>query len=243
MKFNSKKPNPISRRDFLKLSSIGLISLPLINKNSFNPAQEFPDYETLGRNCTGGIALVRSRPDVNSPVIKEVYEDTVFPWIREISAENPDLNHFIQRWVETPEGYVYSPTLQPVKNLPNSVINSIPEGKAGFWAEVTIPYVDLYLDNPPARSPAIKHLAENGFPIRLYYSQVMWIDQIRVGSSGNVVYRVNENEKHGYGYGDVFWAAGEAFRPILDEEITPISPELDPAEKTIRISLTYTLLL
>ena len=239
MKTIKPSNNRISRREFLKLSSLGVLSFPLIKRGTIISNQEFPDYENLGRNCTGGIGIVRARPDVNSAVVKEVYEDTVFPWIREVSAENPDLNHFIQRWVETPDGYVYSPTLQPVKNQPNTVISSIPAGKSGFWAEVTIPYVDIYIDNPPARSPAIKHLIENGLPVRLYYSQIMWVDQIRVGNSGNIVYRVNENEKHGYGYGDVFLAAGEAFRPLSDEEISPLNPQLDPAEKTIKINLTY----
>ena len=239
MNTQNKDNTHIARSDFLKLSGLGLASLPFIKRYSINHTQEFPDYQTLGRNCTGGIALIRSRPDVNSPVVKEVYEDTVFPWIKEVSAENPDLNHYIQRWVETPDGYVYSPTLQPVKNLPNAALDRLPDGKDGFWAEISVPYVDIYLDNPPARSPGIKHLVDNGFPVRLYYSQVMWIDQVKLGNSGNIVYRVNENENHGFGYGDVFWAAGEAFRPLSDEEIAPISPDIDPADKTIKINLTY----
>jgi lipoprotein-anchoring transpeptidase ErfK/SrfK len=238
---NKKKNNNeiLSRRDFLKLSSLGMGVLTLQPLKQYFPLAEFPDGELLGRNCTGGIVTVRTRPDGNSPVVKEVYEDTVFPWLREVSAINPDLNHFIQRWVETPNGYVYSPTLQPVRNQPNQVVQYIPDGKAGFWAEVTVPFVDIYLENPPARSPGLKALIENGLPTRLYYSQVMWIDQIKIGNSGKIVYHVNENEKHGYGYGDVFWAEGEAFRPLAEEEVTPISPDLDPAEKIIKINLTY----
>ena len=38
----------------------------------------------------------------------------------------------------------------PVKELPETSL-----GK-GFWVEVTTPYVDLILDNPPARSPALR---------------------------------------------------------------------------------------
>jgi lipoprotein-anchoring transpeptidase ErfK/SrfK len=216
---------------------MGAIMLPPLKKSL--PLQEFPEGDLLGRNCTGGIAIVRSRPDVNSSIVKEVYEDTVFPWLREVSAVNPDLNHFIQRWVETPDGYVYSPSLQPVRNQTNPVMQYLPDGKAGFWAEVTVPYVDIYLDNPPARSPGLKALIEYGLPTRLYYSQVMWVDQINIGNSGKTIYRLYENEKHGYGYGDIFWAEGQAFRPLSQEEVLPISPELDPAEKTIKINLTY----
>jgi len=239
MKINTKNKETISRRDFLKLSGMGLGAVALRPLEKQMPLQEFPEGALLGRNCTGGIAIVRARPDANSVIVNEVYEDTVFPWLREVSAINPDLNHFIQRWVETPDGFVYSPSLQPVRNQPNQVLQYIPDGKAGFWAEVSVPYVDIFLDNPPARSPGLKALIENGLPTRLYYSQVMWVDQIKTGNSGNIVYHLYENEKHGYGYGDVFWAEGAAFRPLTEEEVSPISPDLDPAEKTIKVNLTY----
>lgn len=239
MKIKTDYKNSISRRDFLKLSSLSLGALALRPLENQFPLQEFPQDMLLGRNCTGGIAIVRAKPDVNSAIVDEVYEDTVFPWLREVSAINPDLNHFIQRWVETPNGFVYSPSLQPVRNQPNQVMQNLPDGKTGFWAEVTVPYVDIFLDNPPARSPGLKALIENGLPTRLYYSQVMWVDQIKIGNSGNIVYRLYENEKHGYGYGDVFWAEGSAFRPLTDEEVSPIRPDLDPFEKTIKINLTY----
>lgn len=229
--------NKISRRDFLKLSSLGIVSMQPLRLDV--PLVEFPIGEMLGRNCTGGIAMVRSKPDINSTLVKQVYEDTVFSWLREVSALNNDYNVNIQRWVETPEGYVYAPSLQPVRNQPNEVLLSLPEGKAGFWAEVTVPFVDIYIENPPARSPGLRYLIENGLPTRLYYSQVLWIDQIKTGNSGNIVYHVNENEKHGYGYGDVFWAEGSAFRPLLDDEVAPISPDIDPADKVIKINLTY----
>ena len=234
--FNRKT---VTRRDFLKLSGLGLSSIALTQIPKRRNLGEFPTGDLLGRNCTGGIVTVRLRPDVNSSAVKEVYEDTVFPWLREVSATNPDLNHFIQRWVETSDGYVYSPTLQPVRNRPNEVLMNIPDGKPGFWAEVTVPYVDIYIENPPARSPGLKYLLENGLPTRLYYSQVVWIDQIMVGNSGNIVYHINEDEKHGFGYGDVFWAEGSAFKPLKDEDVTPISPNVDPAEKLIKINLTY----
>lgn len=230
--------NPISRRNFLKITGIGLGAVALNPVRRNLPLAEFPPGDLLGRNCTGGIATVRARPDVNSTAVKQVYEDTVFPWLREVSAINPDLNHFIQRWVETPDGYVYSPTLQPVRYQPNEVLTSLPEGKPGFWAEVTVPYVDVYLENPPARSPGLKKLIENGLPTRVYYSQVLWIDQVKTGNSGKIVYHLNENEKHGFGYGDVFWAEGSAFRPLTEDEVAPINPEVDAAEKTIRINLT-----
>jgi lipoprotein-anchoring transpeptidase ErfK/SrfK len=119
-----------------------------------------------------------------------------------------------------------------VKNLPNPTIETLPfiGPNAGFWAEVTIPYVDLVQANPPPRSPWLSQAAHP----RLYYSQVVWIDDLRKGSQGQMLYRVNER----YGsYGDVFWATGEAFRPITVEEVSPINP--DAQNKKIVVDVNH----
>lgn len=227
--------NTLSRRDFLKLAGLSLGALAFKPFRRVLPLAEFPTSERLGRNCTGGKIDIKSRPDIGSATVKSIYEDTLLPWLREVTADNRDMNRLIQRWVETPEGYVYAPYLQPVRNQPNQPLTALPEGVSGFWAEVTVPYVDLYLDNPPPRSPSLKHSLANNLPVRLYYSQVMWIDRIKTGDSGRVVYRVNER----YGsYGDIFWADAAAFRPLTEDEIAPISPELDLAEKSIVVNLT-----
>ena len=90
-----------------------------------------------------------------------------------------------------------------------------------MWAEVTVPYVDLILDNPPARAPWLQYVASINLPARFYYSQIVWADQIRVDESGQVWYRLNEK----YGSGDIFWGQAEAFRPLTAEEISPINPD------------------
>ncbi len=225
----------LSRRDFLKLAGLGLGTLALNPIRRLLPLPDFPASERLGRNCTGGKIDIKTRPDSNSPAVKSIYEDSVLPWLRERTAENLDRNRLIQSWVETPEGFVYAPYLQLVRNQPNQPLTATPEGKTGFWAEVTVPYVDIYLDNPPPRSPNLRHLLGSSLPVRLYYSQVMWIDQIKIGDSGQVAYRINER----YGsYGDIFWAEAAAFRPLTEAEIAPIAPEIDPVEKSIVVNTT-----
>jgi lipoprotein-anchoring transpeptidase ErfK/SrfK len=116
------------------------------------------------------------------------------------------------------------------------VLEALPETSLGpgLWVEVCVPYVGLQLENPSPRSPAIKELVMLGLPLRLYYSQVVWIDRIRVGEDGQVQYRVNE--KYG-SFGDLFWAAAQAFRPITAEEIAPINPEAE--DKRVVVDLTY----
>jgi hypothetical protein len=220
----------INRRDFLKTSILGLSSSIIWPHHGRFPLfQEWPVSETLGRNCTGGIINIRNRPSPTSEIVKSVYEDTIVVWLKEVIGENP-AGRSSRIWIETPEGYIYSPVVQPVKNLLNPLVFNLPEtsiGK-GMWVEVTIPYVDLYLANPPARSPWLKEIPKP----RLYYSQVVWVDDIQVNSEGATLYQVNEL----YGtYGDIFWAAGEAFRQISSEEISPINP--DSEEKKIAVNL------
>jgi hypothetical protein len=107
---------------------------------------------------------------------------------------------------------------------------------------VTVPYADLRLDGP-ALSPRIKFLLENNLPNRLYYSQVAWIDQIAAGDGGVIWYRFNENGGRpagmtGGGYGDIMWGEGAAFRPLTDEDVAPIHPDVDPATKKVIVDRT-----
>jgi lipoprotein-anchoring transpeptidase ErfK/SrfK len=213
----------LSRREFLKLSTLGLAGLAASPWKRVFQLPEFPQAERLGR-ANVGMVDVKTRPDADSQTVKSLYEDSVVPWLRETVGRNPYRTS--QRYVETPEGYIWAPHLQPVLNQPNQAVGSLPqaEQEVGMWAEVSVPYVDLLLDNPPPRSPWTEYRVDTGFTPRLYYSQVTWIDQFRTDETGQTWYRVNE--KYGT-YGDIFWAAAEAFRPINVEEIAPINPEVE----------------
>ena len=213
---------------------------------NFSPIQALPDFpksDLLGRNCTsdtslqwGGTVPILTKPDANSSKVRDAHRDEVFAWQREVSASNINYNNPNQRWVETPEGYIWSAYLQPCRNVPNTPFTALPAGKNGFWAEVTVPYVDLILDNPSPVSPWMRDHATYNLQARLYYSQVMWIDQVRTSDSGTIQYHVNER----YGNpGDLFWAEGAAFRPLTADDISPINPDVDPATKKVIVNLNY----
>jgi hypothetical protein len=217
-----------SRREFLKKVTGGLAVMAMTPPKKWLAQVSFPQEERLGR-VTIGMAEVKAKPDADSPTIAKVYEDAVVPWLREVVGRWPYRRN--QRWVETPQGYIWTPYLQPVRNISNTPINTLPETGLGqgMWAEVTQPYVDLSLANPPARSPWLK---EDQTP-RLYSSQVVWIDQIKKGDDDQTWYRVNER----YGYGDIFWAKAEAFRSLTNKDVAPIHPEV--ANKRIVVNIAY----
>jgi len=228
---------PLTRRDFLKLSAAGFgaLMLPKLRFASAN-LPEFPSGENLGRLFA--TYDVMSKPNIESSVVKTLYQDNVINIYREVMGTS-DLRYYRSRtWYETDGGYIYAPDVQPVKNIPNQPITTLPSyGELpGFWAEVTVPYVDLQLDGDAPKSPLLIDLMTPPvtLPPRFYYSQVLWIDGIRTLDNGTVEYHVLE--KHG-SYGDKFWADARAFQPLSPEDLSPIRPEVP--DKKIVVDVTH----
>jgi hypothetical protein len=222
----------LSRRDFLSLSSISLGTLAYQSVFRKQYLNGLPVTDALGRVAISQTELkLRSRDD--SQTIRIVYEDEIFPVMKEVvGVKEGRIN---QKWSDTGEGYLWSAHVQPVRNIPNSAVGSFTEinDAGGMWVEVTVPYVDLVLDNPPSRAPIFQDRTQLGSALRLYYSQVTWVDQLKI-ESGQTWYRVNE--KFG-GYGDILWGKAEAFRPMKADEISPIHPEAE--NKSILVNTSY----
>lgn len=221
----------LSRRNFLKNSLLGFGSIWVLNKQRFNNLWEdgWEESQVYGRVCKGKVNLYQ-RPTINSLNLGARYEDHIAPWLREVVGEAPGLS-LSRRWVETPDGYIYAPRLQPVHFLPNEPISELPETSLGrgMWAEITVPYVPVEVSNPPPRAP---WLLETPIP-RFYYSQVFWIDDIKKDPQGMTFYHAVQK----WGYGDKFWVNAEAFRPINFEELSPIHPVAE--NKRIRVNVSY----
>jgi lipoprotein-anchoring transpeptidase ErfK/SrfK len=221
-----------SRREFLKLSGVGFGAAGLHAVMPAPHLQDFPQADRLGRVCYGRWEL-KARPDYDSPSVGYVYDDDVVVCERDVTGRWPFRHN--QRWIETPNGYLWGAYLQPVKNLPNEPVMEVPQTSIGpgMWAEVTVPYVNLAMVNPPPRHPQFRWRFDNGLPLRFYYSQILWVDQVRTTSAGRVEYRINE--KYG-NRGDIYWADARAFRPISESEIAPISPDVE--DKRVVIDIT-----
>jgi L,D-transpeptidase catalytic domain len=232
-----------SRRDFLKLTglSLGAMALNPFKRrfNSVAPLAQFPAGDSLGRVAVTPnfySTELKAAPGDTAATIRTVGQDEVVVWLREMVGSTAH-GGTSKRWVETPEGFIYSPHLQPVRNLPNSPIASLPSGKQGFWAEVTVPYVELKPLNAPI-SFAIKYLVSTNQPIRLYYSQIVWIDNVGSQDGHTLLYHFSESPGHGNGPGDVFLAEATAFRPLTADDVSPINANVDPATKKITIDAT-----
>jgi len=239
-----------SRRDFLKLTGVGLGALAFkpFNKPYYEALYapkrlpQFPASEIIGRLVDDTDVRRLPSPADSAGVdtsLGILRADTLIPWEREVIGNVPALVN--QKYLQTAQGYIWSSRVQPTRNLPNTPIAEIPAGQSGFWAEVTVPYIDLTVDGVIASPWMQDHIAFN-FPPRLYYGQTVWIDQIRQ-NNGFIEYRWNEGaDGHGYGYGaygEFFWLDGAGVKVLTEEDVAPISPNIDPNEKKIVANVTY----
>lgn len=233
-----KFDQPITRRQLLKYSLLGLGSLAARPWRYWQEQlAQFPDVEKMGR-VTSGRVDIRAKPYVDSAVVKTVYDDEVVIWLREVLGEAPG-GYGPARWVETPDGYIYAPRLQPVYNRLNKPLKELPPSPnpasptgVGIWAEVTVPYTDIIFRHPP-NADMFKEKREAGLPVRMYHDMVVWVDAIETGQDGNTYYRVNER----YGNpGDAYLVPAETLRPFTEEEVSPINPEVE--NKRVEVNLT-----
>jgi len=228
-----KVSNSMDRREFLKKSLVGAGSLLVIPKKFTNLVlqQDWPIDADLGRNTVYSPSAlpIRSQPRVDASVIRYLAEDECVPWLREVIGESP-IGRPSKTWVETNEGYVYGPSLQRVKFVPSTPLTQLPSHgeESGAWVEVTQPFVQLELENSIPQSPWLQNIPSSMW--RLYFGQVIWCDAIRTGDDGEIQYHLVEK----YGY-DKFWADGSAFRPLSQEEISPINPEA--ADKKVLVNV------
>lgn len=221
-----------SRRDFLRIAAFGMGGLTLGPLRRLNQDQDFPTHDRLGRAFAR--TDIKIRPDIDSETIATIFDDTVVAWLREVVGRHPF--RYKQRWVETPDGYIWAPDLQPVRNEKVTPVRELPQTSLGpgMWVEVCVPWVDIILENKPI-SPGFRAKVSDGLPLRLYYSQILWVDQLRVDDDGEVWYRVKER----FGYGDIIWARGEAFRPLSSDECAPINPEVENKLVIVNVEERY----
>src|SRR5689334_10485389 len=138
------KSKDLSRRDFLKLSGLGLAGLlaPPLNLHFHEPATM-----QQGR-VTTRVTWMYDKPSTTATQVKLCQRDTLLNIIN--TAVSDDVNVTNRVWYEigstnATEGYVHSGNIQPVKTLLNPAqLIDVPE--EGLLAEVTVPYSDAHLE-------------------------------------------------------------------------------------------------
>jgi hypothetical protein len=206
----------ISRRDFLKLSSLALSGLAF---TPFLPQiTEFND-EDLVRVGTKSVS-VYSKPYDTSDIVATWRQDEVVNIYEVITAETPSYNPI---WYRVWGGYMHRAHLQRVKIIYNSPATKILE--TGQLGEITVPYSQsLHLSNQNRWS----------LSSRLYYGSTHWIISIVEGPDKQPWYRLRDEIYDG----SLYYVPAIHMRVIPDEEVAPINPEVPFNAKRIEVSLS-----
>lgn len=200
----------LSRRAFLKAGAVSAAGLLLPRATD-----RFPQGEKLGR-VTEPRAEIYSRPRPDSRQLGTLAFDDVVVIEREVVGVGVYPHNHI--WFETPDGYVWSSNLQPVRDVSNPILDIIPED--GQWMEVSTPYVDGRTE-PGPQAPV---------RCRLFYAMILNVDARVEGADGEVWYRVHDET------GVKMFAPGEVFRLITPDEMAPTSRQAEIKE--IYVDLT-----
>ncbi len=211
----------ISRRDFLKLSALTLGSL------AFNPFPEPQDESRspqmkIGRVTFDRQAAIYQEPKEHSWVVRWTRQDELLPIYYTISS--PDGPAYNPIWYRVWGGYIHSTYIQLVNHRYNTALDYIPE--SGQLAEVTLPYTIAH-----------KYSQRDGWQpqYNLYFETTHWITGIAEGPDRTPWYELtSEIDEH-----LVYYVPASHLRPIADEELSPISPEVPYAEKRIEVSLAH----
>ncbi len=234
-----------SRRDFLKLSGLGLlgVSLPLRYAQSGllpgtllpetritwapdAPARSPDDPEIQQGRVTARLIWLFDQPSFNARRVGLFWRDSIISITGVvISQDEGDYNRV---WYEIgSDGYAYSGTLQPVRTLLNAPALSVPV--TGALAEVTVPYTDAH--EKPDRNTRAAY--------RMYYGTAHWVMSAATSAyDSRIWYQVLDDK-----WNLLYYAQGEHLRFIQQEELAPLSPDVPMAEKKIQVRLDDQLVL
>jgi len=214
----------LSRRDFLKLSSLSLGGMAFA---PFKPDSFGFDDSTVVRVATTSVS-VHSEPNDENRITGTWYRDELINVYDEVTAEEPKFNPI---WYRVWGGYVHRSRLQRVKFLYNKPLTSVPTRQL---AQITVPFTQPWrftkaygwqpLNQPP-------NLSTNP-PI--YYESVHWIEAVEEGPDGEPWYRIYDDLDSNIRY----FIKATHLAPIPAEEFTPISPDVPPEGKRIEVNLS-----
>jgi len=210
----------LSRRDFLKLSSLSMAGLAFEHTRSVWNLTALPPEAIMLVRVTAKELSIFKYPDYESEQLGSFRRDElVYVYEKVTSPYGPVRN---PRWYKVDGGYVHTAYLQPVKSSLNEVSYHIPEN--GQLAEVTVPITLSFL----------KDRFDNWTPLyRLYYQSVHWVREIGYGPNRQAYYGIKDDLLP-----IVYHVPAHHLRLVQPEELTPINPDVPPEKKTIMVNRT-----
>lgn len=209
------KPEKISRRDFLKLSGLGLAGL-LTPPLNFRVDDSFTALQ--GRVTTRTVWMY-DHPSVEATPLKICQRDLLLNITNTAISDDPATHNRV--WYEIDgQGFVYSGNIQPVRTILNAPLMNIPS--EGLLAEVSVPYTDAYSASDKNSKVAY----------RMYYETTHWVMSVKTSEDGQVWYQVRDDK-----FEKLYYVRAEHIRILTEEELTPLSADVPNADKKIIVKL------
>ncbi len=205
----------LSRRDFLKFSSLGLLGAllpPFARTRALVGVHQ-------GRVINNSIKVF-DIPSFSGNSVKLYWQDTILPISGVTVGDNiPEYNRIWYRIGQ--EGYAHSGSIQPVQTRLNEAVNDIPQN--GFLAEVTVPYTD-----------ALRELEElDSVAYRYYYETTHWVIGRVLDGRGTSWYVIQDDKWDEF----IYYAPAAHLRRIPASELTPISPHVPAFAKRLEVNI------
>jgi lipoprotein-anchoring transpeptidase ErfK/SrfK len=223
------RPMRLNRRALLKLTSLALsraLLPPLPSLDRYTDG--LPDMPATRRTLIGfarainyGVA-VRKEPDLQAKMVSTLMPDTVLPMYAEMETESGSWHNKL--WYEVEGGYVHSALIHPVRWQLNTPVSDA--GENGFWAEVTVPFTDAR-SGPSLGAPRAKYRYYGG----TVYKVVKAVKSSDA-TSKDLWYQIEDEA-----FAGPYFAQARHLRPISQEEFSPLSPDVDPADKKLVVNL------
>lgn len=210
---SARKPNsPLSRRDFLKLSGLGLLSAVLPT-----PAQPRQLDGVLQGRVIDPSIRVFDVPSFSGREVRVHWKDSVVPISGvTVGDEEPTYNRV---WYHIGgEGFAHSGAIQPVLTRLNTPTTDIP--LSGQLAEVTVPFTDAHWG--PGKNHPVAY--------RFYYETTHWVARLVPGETGGEWYRIIEDK-----WDLIYYVPAEHLRLIPAEELNTLSPHVPAEAKRIEV--------
>lgn len=206
-----------TRRDFMRLSGMGLLSLALPLHWGRNVVEA--EATQLGRVAFPTVDVMK-RASFASESVRTLWRDEILDIEAAVLGDLVPEHNRIWYLVRN-QGFIHSSGIQPVENKPNEPLTSVPY--RGILMEVTVPYVDAFW----------KPRTDSNHAYRFYYSQTHWITGVSQDVSLRKWYRIMDDK-----YDYVYYAPAEAFQRVPISELIPISSDVPAQEKRVWVDLS-----
>ena len=214
----------LTRRDFLRLSLLSLVSLAFRGLPQqipqFPPEDQIQFPITLGRVGASYVNIYAS-PSFKSDRVGRYSKDT-FVIILDRVPEETGWKGANPYWYRTIDGFIHTGHIQRFTNTYNNPAKTIPEG--GQLGEITVGYTQ-----------GKRFIRDEGWqPLyRLYYQTVHWVTDIVESPTNHQPWYEITDERLRLRYA----VPAIHVRLIQPDELKPISPDVPPDEKHIQISI------